>query len=469
MKTQTETGSAPGMFRTALAAAAFSAAFLLSLLFWKERAGYMDVAFQTFEMARSGVPAIQVYRFGALMTQIFPLTAIWLKAPLAVVGMSYSAGVVLYQLLLFAYLWFKVRKPAWTLVYLISLCAITSHMFFWIQSEFSQSLPFLIVLMARLSGGGSGWFYHGLNTLMVATLVFFHPLSYPVWVLCTLLLYASAGSKMNLKPMGLWLLAGAVLYGVKRYGFDNWYDHEAHGRVERIWQAFPNIGTDSMRQFFGLSKSLYAGIWALLAALLFIVWRDRRWFPGILALLVLGGYFLLIHGSHPEAEPFYLENFCLAMPLLLSIPIVFARGGEVVPAGLWMLAGALALAFMVRVSVLAGEYRTRQDLYRQLVHDFEGQKVILSEQQCRDLPFIMSWPSAYEIWFLSQIEQGKTAQVFISDDPGKYRDYLQERSSFFGLQIYPYRELPKRYFSLNDTAQAYHTLSDDEVRKLRTH
>lgn len=442
---------------------------LLALFFWKERAGYMDVAFQTFEMARSGVPAIQVYRFGALMTQIFPLLAIWLKAPLAVVGMSYSAGVVLYQLLLFAYLWLRVRRPAWILIYLITLCTLTSHMFFWIQSEFSQSLPFLIVLLARLSGGGSGWRYHGLNALMVGTLVFFHPLSYPVWVLCALLLYVSAESKIALQPMGAWLLWGAFLYGVKRYGFDNWYDHEASGRVGRIWEALPNMGTQSMKQFFDLSYSLYAGIWVLLAALLYLVWRDRRWFLGVLTLSVLSGYFILIHGSHPVAEPFYLENFCLAMPVLIAIPLVFTRGGDVVPAGLWAMGGLLALGFLFRVSLLGGDYKARQDHYRQLINVYGGQKVILSEQQCKDLPYIMSWPSAYEIWFLSQIEQGKTAQVFISDDPGKYREYLQKRSAFFGLQIYPYRELPKRYFSLNDTMQAYHTLSDGEVRKLLTH
>lgn len=440
----------------------FALLLVLATVFYKERCTYMDVSFQTFEMIRSGWPATQVYRFGSVMTQIFPLLFIWMKAPLWMVGLAYSLGVVMYQFLIFLYLAFVLRSERWAMVYLLCQAMMTAHMFFWIQSEFSQSVPWIILTLARIDlkmPAKNGLLAYWPDALILITLVFFHPLSFPVFLLGAFILWMASKGRQQTMKLVLSASFCALIYTVKRLGFDNWYDHGAHERTENLFRLFPHyFHTESTLQFLHHSHSLYVGFWLSLGMLLLWLLYRRLWLKTIVAVWILAAYFFFINTTHPKADDFYLENFYLALPLLLAMMLVLwpnTSGKKEGLTGLFVLGGCLIVLTGVRLIRLDAEYVDRLNLYRELVAAHHGKKVILEERQVDMKRLKMSWPSAYEIWMLTQMEQGSTASLLITDDAGKYRDYVPQRQSFFGIQIYPYAQLPSPYFRFVDSTSQY--------------
>src|SRR6185503_3183543 len=67
-----------------------------SLLFYKERTFFIDIAFHIFSIVTSGGLAIQNFRLGAIFTQLFPLLALKMNCSLAGIAITYSVGFILF-------------------------------------------------------------------------------------------------------------------------------------------------------------------------------------------------------------------------------------------------------------------------------------------------------------------------------------------------------------------------------------
>ncbi|MEL6134513.1 MAG: hypothetical protein AAFR59_14220, partial [Bacteroidota bacterium] len=79
----------------------FGVLAVYALIFFKERALFSDAGFHLFLFCEEKVPQIFHYRWPNIFTQILPLTAIYLKLPLATVAKAYSLNMVLYHLAFF--------------------------------------------------------------------------------------------------------------------------------------------------------------------------------------------------------------------------------------------------------------------------------------------------------------------------------------------------------------------------------
>lgn len=84
--------------------------FIFSIVFYKERTVILDASFQLFNILKSGSFAIQVNRFGAAFTQIFPLLASKLSLPLYQVAGAYSVGFILYYFTCFLIILFGFKS-----------------------------------------------------------------------------------------------------------------------------------------------------------------------------------------------------------------------------------------------------------------------------------------------------------------------------------------------------------------------
>ncbi|MBU3677825.1 MAG: hypothetical protein FGM54_11695, partial [Chitinophagaceae bacterium] len=208
--------------------------FIMASVLYLERGSFMDVAFQTFEMIRTQNLAPQVYRFGSAFTQIFPLGAILLKAPLWVVAYMYSVGIIIYQFLLFAYIVFVQKNTNIGFAFLLYLCLMSTHSFFWIQSEFSQSIPFGFALLAFMDGFKERNLNAGHYIILIGliiTAVFFHPLQAPLLVVMIVLWSFMVGFNRTASISLIFILVGWL---VKHYGFSNWYDNMAEERLDAL-------------------------------------------------------------------------------------------------------------------------------------------------------------------------------------------------------------------------------------------
>ncbi|MEZ4988663.1 MAG: hypothetical protein R2795_27190 [Saprospiraceae bacterium] len=72
---------------------------VLSIVFYRERAWLLDIAFQTFLMVQEGTVQVMVNRFGAAVVQLLPLAAIKTGADLSTVSLLYSVSFTIGTLL----------------------------------------------------------------------------------------------------------------------------------------------------------------------------------------------------------------------------------------------------------------------------------------------------------------------------------------------------------------------------------
>lgn len=429
--------------------------FIMAAVLYIERGTFMDVAFQTFEMIRTQSLAPQVYRFGSGFTQIFPLLAIWCKAPLWMVVFMYSIGVVLYQSFLFYYIAFIRKDAAIGLMLILYLCLATTHTFFWIQSEFSQSIPFGFACLAFIRGhspSSLNLVQSIVGILLLVTGVFFHPLQAPLFLLFFFLMYINETNKAIL----LWAsLLVVVIWGVKQLYFANWYDNMATERISN-WH---HLGiTRGMHQMLE-NKGFY--YWSLLCMFLITVAlsiHKKQWFFAIFLPLFTTSYFLFIHWSHPDAEPFYLENLMLAIPAVLSYAVV-TIGWTNTPNDFSKLhigiASFLVLLFFLRIMHVSSYYKKRIHLYTGLINQHHGQKTMISSSHLPRPYLLFAWPSAYEVWMHSTLQHGATASVLFFDDTTKFNQHYSPTHQFRGLRNYPYDSLLPPYFIWTDTTSMY--------------
>ncbi len=440
------------------------AELILSIIFYKERGTYMDVAFQTFEMIRTNALAPQVYRFGSMFTQIFPFLGIFFKLPLWSIAMLYSTGVVIYNSCIFLYCAFIKKSNGMSLVFIIYSAMMITHMFFWIQSELSQAIPFIIFLLCYLEHKSMNDFKwnHVLILLMIlVTMVFFHPLAFLVYLICSFIIAILKSNNWNLKVLGISVILASFIYVVKLLFFNNWYDSGAHDRIDNIRSLYPNyFNTASTLQFFKNSLTIYVGVTLSLFVFVFMFIKHKKISQLTLILLLILGYFFFINVSHPSGQVFYLENMYLAIPLFLSLAIVY-NGFQLDSQpfnSAFGLACLLSLICMVRLTIVAKSYTERQNWFRHQISTYEDEKVILSEKSVPMNQLLFSWPSAYEIWMLSTIETGKTASIVVVDDLNKLKLYQDTSNAFIGIQIYPYHILPSTYFNFQDSIHSYNII-----------
>ena len=123
---------------------------VLSIVFYKERTLFVDIAFQTVKMITEGGWQIQVYRFGSGIVHALPLAAINLKMPLSVVLISYSISFTLLYLILY-HITLKWLKNEWMGIAIALLFTLNTYDgFYWATSELQQGLAILIVFFAFL-------------------------------------------------------------------------------------------------------------------------------------------------------------------------------------------------------------------------------------------------------------------------------------------------------------------------------
>lgn len=428
---------------------------LMAAILYIERGTFMDVAFQTFELIRTQSLAPQVYRFGSGATQIFPLMAIWCKAPLWMVVFMYSVGVVLYQCLLFYYIAFIRKDAAVALMLILYLCLATTHTFFWIQSEFSQSIPFGFACIAFIRGRSLSSIT-GIQAIigisLLVTGVFFHPLQAPLFLVFFFLLYLTESNK----PMMLWAsLLVVLIWIIKQVFFANWYDNMATERIS-TWHQFGV--TRGMHQMLENRGFYY---WSLIVALVVAMVAGiykKKWLLVVFLPLFTTTYFLFIHWSHPEAEAFYLENLMLAIPAVVAYVLVTIFWTNT-PADFSfqqrVFVAFLVLFFIFRIVHVSTYYKKRIQVYSSLVSHYREQKIMIPASHLPRPYILFAWPSAYEVWMHSTLQHGVTASVLFFDDTTKFNQNYSPSHQFRGVRNYPYDSLLAPYFVWTDSASAY--------------
>jgi hypothetical protein len=125
----------------------YSVLFIFSILFYKERTVFLDIAYHLFYILKDGSLAIQNNRFGAAITQLFPLVGSKIGLSINHIAQLYSVGFILFYGMTFVFICQVIKNSKIALVFLLFSVLMTTHTFFWIQSELPQGAAFLFIFL----------------------------------------------------------------------------------------------------------------------------------------------------------------------------------------------------------------------------------------------------------------------------------------------------------------------------------
>jgi hypothetical protein len=241
--------------------------------------------------------------------------------------------------------------------------------------------------------------------------------------------------------------------------FRDEYDGHALGGLRNFIRLFPGyLGTESMRRFLALCTGPYGWIPILFIANIACYIRSRNWQKLALVSGYCIGYLLLTTICFPNVDghDFYQENLYLPIAVFLSVPFIY----DMLPllkrpplaAGIFIL---ILSSGLYRIYDAHRQFSARLDWQRGLIRQYDGRKVILSDAAFPKDTLMMAWSSPYEFWLLSTMEERKTASILISAEPEKYTGITGARVFVPAFGVFPYEELPKRYFMFRDTVNRY--------------
>lgn len=431
----------------------------LAFLFWKERVIYTDMAFHTFVLSVTDALAIQNHRFGAALTQMFPLLAMRLKLPLAQVLQLYSTSFYVLYLAYFFLLMFVLKQETMALVLVLYLTLLTSVSFFWAQSEFPQGMAMMILFLGMIlqftKTEKIAWWQILLLMGVGITVMFFHPLI--LFPLGFALMYFWLNKAWTWKFVAI---AGVLMVGVlgaKGFFFPTGAYEAAKMEVMKsnFKNLFPHYINLASNKFF--VKQLvgdYAGF-ALLTAVasgFYIYKRDFLKLAWLLGALL--SYLLLINISYPDSGyGTYLQNMHLPLGFIVALPIAF----EVLPAissKYWVPAFAVLLVFRLAMIYDSHAYFTKRISYLETlladVNKYDTNKFYMAETEMPKGIVDDTWAISYETLLLSSLSSPQNTKTIEMKDVVDAESFLLDSDFVFINRWWGWEgtALPPAYFNL---------------------
>jgi len=439
---------------------------ILAIVFYKERTIILDMAFHSFLIIKSKTFAIQYNRFGAIFTQLFPVTAVKLGLSLKSILIIYSSAFIIYQFIcyLIASLYFKNLKIALSMLLFSTL--LVTHTFYWIQSEFIQGCMFVILfygyLIKKRTLENFNPIEFSIYFIMILIIAFFHPLMAVPFLYMGIFFLLSKENYISSKLIytSLWSLV-MIIIGKNILFPPVGYDATRTNSITYFIQLFPDYFSLKINKAFlkFCLTDYYFLILFLFGAIGFYI-KKREIKKLCLLLLFFFGFLLLVNvTTYVWVEQFYLESFYLCLGLFVIIPVVF----DIIPTfkKTNLVIAGLALILIIRVihiGLTHTDYTSRLAWNTQLLKDTEKskEKKLIFPTRLAPMNLLkLSWGSSYELLLLSSINNPDSSRcIIIEEDPKTFANSLNKNKHFFGtFETFGYDELPKKYFNLQDTSR----------------
>jgi len=350
------------------------------------------------------------------------------------------------------------------LVLLLFLILFSTHSHYWAASELGLGIAGLLVLLAFITRDSDFFRMHpvidySIILIGMSCLAFAHPLMlFPISFSLGFFWMANPAFRRRIVVAGsVYILALTI----KFVFFKEPYEHGSFGGLKNIVRLFPNyLFLFSNKQFVKHCLGIYLFI---PVSSLWILWVYRqnvyKW-KRYLFLTFMIGYLLLINISYPyeNTQSFYIENLYLVLGVFMAFPIVY----DLLPVNtlrnwIFPITGIFFFICFIRIWNDHAFYTSHINWERGLIQQVGNQKVILESRNLPSDSMVFSWSVPYETWFLSTLEQGRTASIAVHD---KYEtlnvDSVTDPKRFIANWIsYKYAVLKPPYFLFKDSISQY--------------
>lgn len=413
------------------------------------------MAYHTFVIAQTGDFAIQNHRFGAAITQAFPLVAFKVGLPLTTAMQLYSSSFYIWYLAVFVIVVWGFRNWRMGLVLLCFLTLLVSYSFFWAQSEYPQGMVFLILFLSALlhPAGSTVWKFILLPVLLVTT-VFCHPL-----IILSLIFglgYLFLNKEIAL-PKFMAILSLAVLVLICKSLFLKTGNYEAGkmGGIKNFITLFPHyFTTPSWIFFFRQLVGDYAG-YSLVALLVAGYYLNNRFYGKLVWVFAFSiAYLLLVNVSFPDLEKStYLQNLHLPLGFMVALPLAHEVLPNIKPP-LWL--AAISLLFVFRLGMIWQShpfYTNRIAAIENLLAKSKEQptnKFFVEDRLLKPEIFGETWALSYETLLLSSIPSPDSTRTIELQSVVEQYPFLLDSDFVFINRYHGWNgnSLPSRYFNL---------------------
>ncbi len=432
---------------------------ILAAVFYRERALFTDMAFQTVLMTGEETFQVMVNRFGVVLVQALPLAAIKLGLPLKAVSMLYSLSFPVLFLGIYTLMVRPLGNDRLGLVLVLLFTLMVYDAFYWPSSEQQQGLAFMLLYFAFLQkypGLKPGW------TLAVAgagvpVLAYYHPLIFIPFFFFWAFFALRDERCRNLRYSALAAYMALVLVFKSQYS-GNWYDDDKF-RIfrENLSGLFPDyLHIAAHGQFIQWTLAHWYFLPLLWAGVSVFYAIRRQWKPlGLMWAFGLG-HLMLLHIASPEHPyRFYAEVNYLPLVLYAALPLVY----DLIPAignpRLWTV--GFALFITLRLGAIALHHKPYTQRLQRLESILaEGKqrtgnsRLLLRESEALKDTLVITWSVPYETLLLSAMEHPDSAKtLLVRKDFSKFDKEIPQAGwllSDFGAR--PDSVLNRRYFRL---------------------
>lgn len=450
---------------------------VLALLFYVERIAILDASYQLFSVIRTGDFAIQNFRFGAFFTQSFPLIGSKLNFALPNVMKLYSLSFVFLHATIFVLTLVWTKSSKFGVVVMLFSIFITTHTFYWIQSELIQGLVLLLLFFSYIQYAFSNveaiektnfWGFSA-SMVFIFFLVFIHPLVvFPFLFLAGFFYLHNTVNKQVILNL---CAAYIVVFIFKTIFFRVAYDSSAIGGLRNFLTLFPDyFSLTSNKNFIRYIFSDYYLIPISFILLIYFYIKKQDFKKLSLFLVFFMGYLLLINVTQAKgAEQFYIESLYLPLSIMLIVPLVFDVK-KILPNKYWLPVLVLVVSVrLIHIGLTHQTYTTRVNYLQTYVEEYDAkktQKLIVDASYFSKDILKLTWASPYEFWLLSTIYNGKTQSILISEKPEELAWAIPTQDAFVTpWGVFKYEDFPERYFNFQDANAYVLQTRDDKIEK----
>lgn len=444
-----------------------------SLYAYKERMLFADPSWITFNIINTKSFCFSEHRYGAFITQLFPLAGVYLGLSLKTILQLYSVSFYLFYLgsvFLIGFAW----KQKWMGILLtVYLTLFVSDGYFWPNNEVHQGITWMFLFLAYYSySSKKNWLSHvllfafaffAISSHMLVLLPFLF-----LWIWIHPAIFKTPFNVLQQKHFLIYSLLLISLMGV-RYILSNqgWYDSEKLIAIKQV--SFSTIiHVFESGQSVSFLNLLFTNYWIALIPLagsIVLLLLQKKYYQLGFFLLSIFTYYLLICIVYPDSFNrnlrFYMESEWAGLSVIISTPFVLYLPEMIRKAGL--IAAVFAALFFTRLGYIHHSFtyfHNRLEQLGQLTNTLAQQKinkaVIVEDKSITNQLFIMDWGLPVESLLLSELNGMKPAVTFKLVD--QQFETRQLKDSFYScFEVQPVSLLNKKYFSI-DTTHSYHVI-----------
>ena len=441
---------------------------VMSVIFYKERATFMDGGFQLTELINSGELGIYHHRLTNPLTQILALAAIKLNLSLKVVMIAYSLNFILFFALIYHLIttWCKNDFLAWTQIAFFTL--LTTDSFYFLTPEFYQGMSLLLLWFAMILRFDfrQQWLFPVLLILLIP-IIFDHLLlsAFFAFLWCFFYLHDT-----KLRRLEYWLLAIGmiIIFVIHQEFFTSWYDTmKTKGFKDNLVTYFPNFQSIPAHSIF-LKKCVTTYYFFPVALLALSVGylsrfltssksKTEHYFPLLKLGLVLGFcfcYLLIIHIGDPNTPYiFYSEVNYIGLVIPITVALLFDFGSRIRKENVLLVGFTIIMLIRLgTISITHNKFEGRHDWMRHELHISNSNRLIIKEKDAPQGIYIQDWSIPYESLLITALEGPEKAKsLLIATEEKQYKDFLEEENLLLEVMRQTDVEtLNKRYFDMGE-------------------